>query len=43
MEIIFCKDLSCKYEGENYEHGETWCADSNGVSKSLPGKQYILD
>lgn len=20
-----CKDLSCEYEEENYEHGETWC------------------
>ena len=28
-----CRDLSCKYEGESYSHGETWCADVKGVSK----------
>lgn len=21
-----CRDLGCKYEGKNYEHGESWCA-----------------
>lgn len=20
-----CRDLGCEYEGENYQHGETWC------------------
>ncbi|MFH1607616.1 MAG: hypothetical protein ABIA78_00615 [archaeon] len=34
-----CKDLSCKYDGEIYKHGETWCANSNGVDKSLPGSR----
>jgi len=28
-----CKDLGCKYEGNDYQHGETWCADAEGVSK----------
>lgn len=36
-----CKDLSCKYDGKSYEHGETWCADSNGVSENLPGSRYF--
>jgi hypothetical protein len=27
-----CRDLSCKYEGKVYKHGETWCADAGGVS-----------
>jgi len=21
-----CRDLSCEYDGKNYQHGETWCA-----------------
>ncbi len=36
-----CKDLSCKYDGKSYEHGETWCANSNGVSENLPGSRYF--
>jgi len=27
-----CRDLSCEYEGVDYEHGETWCAEAEGVS-----------
>ena len=27
-----CKDLSCKYEGQPHQHGETWCADAKGIS-----------
>ncbi len=27
-----CADLGCKYEGETYNHGETWCAESEGTS-----------
>ncbi len=34
-----CKDLSCEYEGENYQHGETWCADVEGMEESLPGSR----
>jgi len=29
---FICKDLSCEYEGEDYQHGETWCAETDGVS-----------
>lgn len=34
-----CRDLSCEYEGEKYQHGETWCADSKGIEDSLPGSR----
>jgi len=27
-----CRNLGCQYEGETYQHGETWCADSKGTS-----------
>ncbi len=30
-----CRDLSCEYEGEKYNHGETWCAAAKGVSKIM--------
>ena len=36
-----CGDLSCKYKGETYKHGEVWC-DTNtkeGLSKFLPGSE----
>jgi len=36
-----CRDLSCEFEGEDYEHGETWCADSAGVDENLPGSRYF--
>jgi len=36
-----CKDLSCKYDRKNYKHGETWCANSNGISTNLPGSRYF--
>ena len=34
-----CADLSCKYQGKAYEHGETWCASNtkSGVDANLPG------
>ncbi len=32
-----CRDLSCNYEGNRYEHGETWCA-TNGV-ENVPGSE----
>ena len=36
-----CRDLSCKHDRKNYKHGETWCANSNGVDKSLPGSRHF--
>ncbi|MCK4553179.1 hypothetical protein KAT80_03165 [Candidatus Pacearchaeota archaeon] len=36
-----CKDLSCKYDGKTHQHGETWCANSNGIDKSLPGSRHF--
>lgn len=35
-----CADLSCKYKGEKYKHGEEWCGDSPGTEKNLPGSEY---
>ena len=35
-----CRDLSCTYEGKVYQHGETWCANSAGTDKNLPGSRY---
>ncbi len=34
-----CADLSCDFEGKTYQHGESWCADSRGITKSLPGSR----
>jgi hypothetical protein len=34
-----CKDLGCEYEGESYQHGETWCADAEGTGESFPGSR----
>lgn len=34
-----CKDLDCVYEGKKYKHGETWCADSEGIDNFLPGSR----
>ena len=28
---LVCGDLSCKYEGKTYKHGESWCAGTNGT------------
>jgi len=36
-----CKDLGCEYEGEDYQHGETWCADAEGIGQSLPGSRHF--
>ena len=36
-----CRDLSCEYEGQKYEHGETWCADAPGIKDNLPGSRYF--
>lgn len=35
-----CADLSCNYEGKEYQHGETWCGGTSGIDRSLPGSQY---
>src|SRR3990172_4441696 len=34
-----CADLSCEYNGKRYEHGESWCANSEGFSSSAPGSE----
>lgn len=34
-----CADLSCEYKGDTFQHGETWCADSDGVDENLPGSR----
>lgn len=36
-----CRDLSCSYEGKNYEHGETWCANAPGTEDNSPGSRYF--
>lgn len=36
-----CKDLSCEYNGENYQHGETWCANAPGTENNAPGSRYF--
>lgn len=38
-----CKDLGCTWEGEQYEHGETWCAQSGGVSKIMYNEELSED
>ncbi|PIO08556.1 hypothetical protein COU59_01085, partial [Candidatus Pacearchaeota archaeon CG10_big_fil_rev_8_21_14_0_10_34_12] len=36
-----CRDLGCEYQGQEYKHGETWCASSTEQSKNLPGDRYF--
>ena len=36
-----CRDLSCKHEGTNYNHGETWCSVSSENEENLPGSRYF--
>lgn len=36
-----CKDLDCEFEGDTYNHGETWCANSRGVGDSSVGSRYF--
>jgi len=31
-----CRDLSCEYEGKEYNHGETWCVNGNDLREN-PG------
>ncbi len=38
-----CADLSCKYKGDTYLHGESWCAnDSVGTAGYLPGSESYV-
>ena len=34
-----CRNLACEWKGEEYSHGETWCADSSGIKDGLPGSR----
>jgi len=34
-----CRDLSCEWEGKEYQHGETWCANQEGSDEFLPGSR----
>jgi len=36
-----CADLGCEYEGEHYEHGESWCGTSVGSEDNLPGSEHF--
>jgi len=36
-----CRNLACEWEGKKYQHGETWCADSEGTDENLPGSRYF--
>jgi hypothetical protein len=36
-----CRDLSCKWEGKDYQHGETWCANALGTKNNNPGSRYF--
>ena len=36
-----CRDLSCEYQGQNFQHGETWCSVSSDDEKNLPGSRYF--
>ncbi|MFQ5531748.1 MAG: hypothetical protein ACE5ES_03990, partial [Candidatus Nanoarchaeia archaeon] len=36
-----CRDLSCDFNGQNFQHGETWCADAPGIENSDPGSRHF--
>lgn len=36
-----CADLGCEYEGEHYEHGESWCGTTSTGKDFLPGSQQF--
>ena len=41
-----CKSLSCEYNGETYEHGESWCASGSGLNPGInvdPKTGYITE
>ncbi len=35
-----CKDLSCTYGGNTYQHGESWC-ETNSNKENVPGSKYF--
>lgn len=35
-----CRDLGCEYQGQKYQHGETWCSVPSDKAKNLPGSRY---
>ena len=35
-----CRDLSCEFKGEDFQHGETWCDVSSENEENLPGSRY---
>mgnify|MGYP001272454776 CR=1 FL=1 len=35
-----CRDLGCKFKGQNFQHGETWCSSDVSTNKNLPGERY---
>ncbi|MEX0932527.1 MAG: hypothetical protein WDZ77_00290 [Candidatus Pacearchaeota archaeon] len=34
-----CRDLGCEYQGEDFQHGETWCSSNSKNGESLPGER----
>jgi len=38
-----CRDLGCEWKGKRYEHGETWCAQSDGVSEIFSFNEVETD
>ena len=36
-----CRDLSCEYGGEKYNHGEKWCVDPSDWEDYMPGQEEI--
>ena len=36
-----CRDLSCEYNGKEYQHGETWCSPTTDESDNSPGSRYF--
>ncbi len=37
-----CRDLSCEYNGKEYQHGETWCASSEGTKEIFVEEETVL-
>lgn len=37
-----CADLSCNYNGKTYKQGESWCGNTQGADKNLPGSEYSV-
>jgi len=36
-----CRDLGCDYEGQDYSHGESWCANPSNWEDDVPGREEI--